>query len=157
MDPLYAWLKAAHVFGVVLFLGNIIVTGWWKAMADRHGDPMVIAFAQRQVTLTDFVFTAGGIVILLASGIANAEIHGMDYLSIPWMAWSFWLFVASGVIWAAVLIPVQVAQARLAQMFARGEAIPARYWQLNRMWMVFGLAATVLPTAALVFMVVKPG
>ena len=35
MDNLYLWLKVVHIFGVVLFLGNIIVTGWWKNMADR--------------------------------------------------------------------------------------------------------------------------
>jgi len=39
---------------VVAFLGNIIVTGWWKLMADRTRDPRVIAFAQRQVTTTDY-------------------------------------------------------------------------------------------------------
>ena len=29
-------------------------------MADRTRDPKIIAFAQRQVTLTDWVFTFGG-------------------------------------------------------------------------------------------------
>ena len=126
-------------------------------MADYHGDPEVIAFAQRQVTLTDYVFTAGGVAILLASGIANAEIHGMDYFAISWMAWAFWLFVASGVIWAAILVPCQIAQAKMARGFARGVPIPERYWRLNRIWGVFGIIATILPTASLVFMVVKPG
>jgi uncharacterized membrane protein len=41
----YLLLKSLHILGVVLFLGNIIITGWWKAMADRTRNPVVIAFA----------------------------------------------------------------------------------------------------------------
>jgi uncharacterized membrane protein len=32
-----------HLFGVVIFLGNIIVTAFWKVMADRTRDPRNIA------------------------------------------------------------------------------------------------------------------
>ena len=62
----YDAFKVVHLFGVILFLGNIIVTAVWKVMADRTGDPRIIAYAQRLVTLTDWIFTAGGV----ASGVA---------------------------------------------------------------------------------------
>ena len=61
----YLAFKVIHVFGVVLFLGNIIVAGVWKILADRTGDPRTIAYAQRLVTLTDWSFTAGGVVLIL--------------------------------------------------------------------------------------------
>jgi len=141
---------------VVLFLGNIIVTGWWKVMADRTRNPAVIAFAQRQVTLTDYVFTAGGAALVLATGVGNAVLHGMDYLGIKWLAWGFWLFTVSGVLWAAVLIPVQIRQARLARGFAQGGEIPPEYWTLGRIWLVVGTLATVVPLANLYWMVFKP-
>jgi hypothetical protein len=35
----YLFLKNLHLIGVVIFVGNILVTAWWKAMADaaaRH-------------------------------------------------------------------------------------------------------------------------
>jgi uncharacterized membrane protein len=35
----YEAFKVIHLFGVIVFLGNIIVTGVWKVMADRTGDP----------------------------------------------------------------------------------------------------------------------
>ena len=108
MGNTYLWLKTLHILGAILFLGNIIVTGWWKVMADRTRNPVVVAFAQRQVTLTDYVFTAGGAALLFAAGIANAVIHGMDYKSIRWLAWGYWLFIASGVLWVTILIPVQI-------------------------------------------------
>ncbi|MGH7229351.1 MAG: DUF2269 family protein [Nitrospiraceae bacterium] len=123
--------------------------GWWKVMADRHGDPKVVAFAEGQVTLTDFVFTGGGAVLVLGTGVGNAVLHGMNYLSIRWLAWSYWFFVVSGVIWIAILIPVQMNQARMARLFADGGTIPDRYWRLGRIWIVFGILATILPLANL--------
>jgi uncharacterized membrane protein len=156
MNENYLLLKSLHILGVVMFLGNVIITGWWKAMADRTRQPAIIAFAQRQVTLTDWIFTAGGVALILATGVGNAVLSGMDYLHIRWMAWGFWLFVLSGVIWGAVLIPVQIAQARMAARFAVSGQIPPRYWQLNRLWFVFGILATLIPLANLYWMVFKP-
>jgi len=60
------------------------------------------------------------------------------------------------VIWAAVLIPVQIAQARLARQFRNEGSVPARYWRLAKLWAVFGTVATLLPLANLYLMVVKP-
>lgn len=157
MDNTYLLLKSLHILGVIIFMGNIIVTAWWKTMADRTRDPVIIRFAQRQVTLTDYVFTAGGAALLLVGGIANAALHGIDYLGVRWLAWGYWLFIMSGVIWAAVLIPVQIKQARLARQFTPGCAIPERYWALGHIWIGFGLLATIIPLANIYWMVFKPG
>jgi len=156
MENAYLILKSLHILGVVIFLGNIIVTGWWKVMADRTRNPVIIAFAQRQVTLTDFVFTAGGATLVLATGVGNAMLHGMDFLRIGWLAWGFWLFVISGLIWALILIPVQIRQARMARRFQAGGDISQSYWTLGRIWIVFGLLATLIPLANLYWMVFKP-
>ena len=156
MDNSYLWLKSLHLLGVVLFLGNIIITGWWKTMADRTRNPVIIAFAQRQVTLTDWVFTVGGVILVLAGGVGNALLHDMDYLHTYWLAWGTWLFIASGIIWVLVLIPIQIAQDKMARQFANGGEIPARYWQLGRLWIVFGTLATLLPMINLYWMVFKP-
>lgn len=42
------------------------------------------------------------------------------------------LFAASGLVWVAVLIPVEIMQARLAHSFARGGDIPPRYWKAGQ-------------------------
>ncbi len=154
----YAVFKTIHLFGVVVFLGNIIVTGWWKVMADRHGDARVVAFAQRQVTLTDFVFTAGGVALLLLGGLGNAMNGPMDYsfLDTAWLAWGFWAFCASGVIWVLFLIPIQIRQARMARNFADGGVVPEAYRRLSRQWITLGGLATFLPLASMVLMVLKP-
>ncbi|MCR6629511.1 MAG: DUF2269 domain-containing protein [Magnetospirillum sp.] len=152
----YLPLKTAHIVGVVLFLGNIIVTGWWKVMADRTGNPAIIAFAQRQVILTDWVFTLGGVLLLGGAGFANAGLHGIS-LATPWLLVGNVLFTLSGLVWVAVLIPVQARQARLARGFAMGGVIPPEYHRLGRLWLVFGTVATLLPLAAVPVMVWKAG
>lgn len=151
----YLALKSLHILGVVLFVGNIIVTGWWKVQADRTRNPAVVAFAQRQVTLTDWIFTFGGSALVVVGAYANALLHGLD-LAAPWLVWGQALFFLSGLLWVAILIPVQIKQARLARGFAGGGPIPDEYWRLNRAWLWVGILATVLPAANLYFMVFKP-
>ncbi len=155
MDNSYLWLKTIHVLGVVLFLGNVIITGWWKIMADKTRNPQIIAYAQRQVTLTDYIFTAGGVTILLSAGMANAGIHHMDF-SAKWLTQGMLMFVLSGLIWVAILIPVQIKQAKMAKEFAVTSIIPEAYWKLCNRWNVFGVIATLLPLANLYLMVFKP-
>lgn len=152
----YAAFKVVHLFGVVLFLGNIIVTALWKVMADRTGDPKVIAYAQRLVTLTDWIFTAGGVVILVIGAYGMALVAGLDLRGTAWLMWGQALLLISGLIWAAVLIPTQIAQARQARIFANGGSIPDSYWRHGRRWMIWGIAATIVPLANLYIMVFKP-
>jgi uncharacterized membrane protein len=155
MDNSYLWLKTIHLLGVVLFLGNIIVTGWWKVMADKTLNPQVIAFAQRQVTLTDFVFTAGGAAILLGTGMGNVLINHLD-LSIRWLSQGMLMFTISGIIWILILIPAQIKQAKMAKEFAVTGEIPELYWRLNNRWIVFGVIATLIPMVNFYWMVFKP-
>lgn len=153
MDP-YLLLKSVHLVGVVLFVGNIVVTGWWKVMADRTGDPRIVAFAQRQVTLTDWVFTLGGVSLVAVGGIGNALWHNMP-LTTPWLLAGNILFLASGIIWVAILLPLQRKLGRMARAFAAAPCIPAAYWPAERLWLAFGIVATVLPLAAIPVMVWK--
>jgi uncharacterized membrane protein len=125
----YDAFKVVHLFGVVLFLGNIIVTAVWKVMADDTGDPRIIAYAQRLVSLTDWIFTAGGVVLILAGAYGMAAVAGFDLHGTTWLVWGQALFAVSGLIWVFILIPTQIAQARQARVFANGSSIPASYWR----------------------------
>ena len=151
----YAALKIVHLLGVTLFVGNIIVTALWKTMADRTDQPTTIAYAQRLVTLTDCVFTAGGVALLLIGGYGMVYFGGLN-LRDPWLVWGQALFAASGVIWILVLIPIQIAQARLARDFENSGDIPRRYWRLEKWWVGCGILATILPLINFYVMIFKP-
>jgi uncharacterized membrane protein len=150
-----AWLLL-HILGVVLFLGNIIVTAVWKVLADRTQSPPVVAYAQRLVTITDVGFTATGVILIIVAGQVLADDYGGVFSGPAWLTWGWSLFVASGLIWIAVLIPIEVMQARLAKEFRDAPTIPDRYWRLSRLWAVFGAIATALPLVNLYLMIFKP-
>ena len=153
---MYSYLKLFHIIGAVLFLGNIVVTAVWKTLADRTRDPQIIAHAQRLVDKTDWYFTAPGALLVLVTGVTMAIIGGRALYHAFWVMWGAGLFTLAGVVWLAVLVPVQRKQARLADGFAGGGQIPDAYWRLARRWAVFGTIATVLAVMTLWAMVVRP-
>jgi uncharacterized membrane protein len=150
-----AWLTM-HLIGVVLFVGNITVTAVWKMLADRTREPPVVAYAQRLVVVTDIAFTATGVVLIIVSGQVMASDFGGVFGGPTWLTlgWSF--FIASGVIWLAVLVPIELKQASLARGFRHGGEIPERYWRLSTLWAIFGAVATILPFVNIFLMVFKP-
>ncbi|HXH19323.1 MAG TPA: DUF2269 domain-containing protein [Chitinophagales bacterium] len=152
----YLTLKMLHILGAIIFTGNITVTALWKVMADRQRDPRIVAFAQSLVTLTDFVFTATGAALIAATGIAMAINFNEEFWRVPWILHGIILFGISGILWAAFLIPIQVKQARLAKNFQHDGDIPPEFWRLGRLWMLFGIPATILPYVNLYFMVFRP-
>lgn len=144
-------LKSLHVFGVCLFIGNIIVSALWKVMADRTGSFPVVRFATRLVNLTDVLFTGLGVTLLLVTGHLLAGYYG-GVLSQPWILWSYVLFSISGAIWLFVLVPIQLKQARLLRTSSQ-EIIPDEYHRLARLWSLAGTVATLVPLPAIYLMI----
>ena len=116
---------------------------------------MILAYSQRLITITDYIFTGGGIALLLGAGHAMAAQQPALWHQ-SWFLGAYVLFVVSGIVWGAVLLPIQIAQAKLARGFADGGPIPERFWQLSRRWTVAGIIASLLPLGSLVLMVMKP-
>jgi uncharacterized membrane protein len=153
---LYDVLKILHLIGVVVLIGNVTVTSFWKVFADRSGDPRIIAHAQYLVTVTDWFFTLSGIVLVVGGGFGAAYVAGMPWFAAGWLRNSELLFLLSGLIWLAVLVPTQIRQARQTRAFAQGGPIPDAYWRNSRLWLIWGVVATVPLIAALYVMVAKP-
>ena len=149
-------LKSLHLFGIVLFLGNIIVTGWWKLFADFTQQPATLNYAQRQVTLTDFVFTFIGSMLIFITGVGMIHLQKLDFYHTNWLLWGTGLFGISGILWLFILIPLQMKLARLSRTFTVDTPIPARYWILEKWWLIIGILAMILPIITLFLMVLKP-
>ena len=152
---MYALYKFLHVLGVILLVGNVTVTSVWKVFADRSGAPATIAFAQRLVTGTDWAFTGGGALLVMVGGYGMVLESGLAPFGTGWMLWSQVAFLVSGILWLAVLLPIQVRQARLTRRHAADRAMPGAYRALSRRWLVWGVTATVPLAAALWMMLAK--
>jgi uncharacterized membrane protein len=146
-------LRFLHVAAVVVFLGDILVSAVWKWLADRSREPRVIAWAQRQVMLTDRYLLIPSIAVLVVSGYASASLLGISVWTTPTYAAAQVLFILSGLVWSRVLRPVQLRQLSLAEGMGPNGEVPAEYFALARRWLRWGLVALALPFGSLFLMV----
>ena len=144
-------LKVIHLLCACLFLGNVIVSGVWAALAERTGRHEIIKFSNRMVLITDCLFTATGALGVVVTGHLMATRLGGDTAH-AWLTWSYALFGLSGLIWAGVLVPIQLKQRAI---LLRTTAITGEYLQLSRIWQVSGAVATILPFPIIYLMVTK--
>jgi uncharacterized membrane protein len=148
-------IKVLHILGVVLFLGNIIISSLWRHLAQRAEDKAVHKFSIKLIQRTDIFFSVPGIILIavtghmLAPGLGGIGAHG-------WIYHSYSLLTVSALIWVAGLMPIQKRQLRLIEASHSLKEAGIRYKTLNRWWTILGTVAAVLPLIALYLMVVRP-
>ncbi|WP_145948708.1 DUF2269 domain-containing protein [Paenibacillus sp. Y412MC10] len=145
-----------HIAGSVLFLGNIITAAFWKVRADVRGDAAEIHRTVNNVMLADYAFTLPGLLLLIVTGSLMAAKGGYSLAGLNWLTASLILFGITGVLWLAVLIPLQRGMIRLSRQALENGAVTSAYKKLSAYWAVFGILATLLPLFILYFMVSKP-
>lgn len=154
---MYLLLKLLHVLSVVVFLGNIITGLFWHAHAARTREARLLFHAMDGIMRSDRWFTLPGVVLITLSGVGAAMHAHLPILGTPWIRWALALFAVSGVIYGAVVAPLQLRLRELARVgVASGSFDVARYERLARWWDIAGIAALVTPLAALALMVLKP-
>ena len=154
--PFYGrtWNHFMHVVGAVLFLGNLIVTAVWMTLAKRSRHPESLRLGVQGVILTDHLFTTPGALLLLING----GILASPYFQTGWhwLAVGIALFVASGVVYGAAVVPTQNKLAQAMSRMPAGGPVPPDVDALMARWFRFGGIATLLPLISLWFMVFKP-
>jgi uncharacterized membrane protein len=152
---MYAFFKTLHIIGVVVLLGNVTITAYWKVLADRTADAKLIAHAQHGVTVADWIFTLAGIVLILVGGYGAAAVLHLSLTGPAWLVIGQLLFAVSGLVWLGVLVPIQIRQARAVRALSPEAALPLQYRHDNRSWLIWGIVATVPLVAAIYVMVAK--
>lgn len=151
----YEWHKLLHIFGAVILLGNIIVSGVWMLFAEQTKQSATLHFASKVVNWADVFFTAPGVFLLLSNGLILTPRWGG--IGTRWIAVSFALFILGGIVWVGFLIRWQDRLVHLSSLpAASGERLPEAFFQVLHRWYFWGIVATILPLIALVLMVVKP-
>ncbi|MDQ0919666.1 putative membrane protein [Paenibacillus sp. V4I5] len=147
-----------HVLGAVLFLGNIVTAAFWKVRA-HYGkqDLMTIHLTVKNIMLADYVFTVPGILLLLIPGHMMAFQLGYSLGEWNWVTASLVLFSLSGVLWLAILLPLQRRMIRYSEESLRLGEQTAAYRQVSRKWDIYGTIGTILPLISLILMIWKPG
>jgi uncharacterized membrane protein len=151
----YTTLKFLHIFGVVLFVGNIITAALWKTRADRTGDLATIAFAQRTVAFADWAFTLPGVVLVVIGGYGMAARRPWPLHGLPWLEWGQGLFWLSALIWLLVLVPTQRRLIAVSEDARQKGSLPPEFAGLTQRWAMWGGIATLLPVIVLFLMIAK--
>ena len=150
----HAWNLLMHVLGSVLFMGNIMVSGAWMSLARRSRTPEAVRLGVRGVVFTDAVFTFPGALLLLLNGGILATPFFKSRAT--WVFASLALFVVTGVLWGAVLVPVQRRLSAATGKMPSGGPLPPEVDALLARWFRVGGIATLLPLIILALMVLKP-
>jgi len=150
----YLILKLIHIFGAIIFLGNITIGPFWKMHAEKSQDPKKIADTFDGIIKADRYFTMPGIAIIILFGIGAALHGGYNLITTGWILWSIILVIISGAVFMVKVVPIQKKIYTLAS--SESEFNWDEYKKLSRQWDVWGSIATITPYIAIVLMVIKP-
>ena len=107
-------LRALHVIGAVLLLGNVVVTGVWAALLYSARPGVPFRAVARALLWTDLVFTGGGGALLTISGILLAMRLRVDVWQTPWLLKGISALGLATLVWIVWLLPWQFRMERLA-------------------------------------------
>jgi uncharacterized membrane protein len=144
-----AVLRALHVTGAVLLLGNVIVTGFWAALLYRDRARVPFQPVARAILWADLAFTLGGGALLTITGVLLVRARGYPVLETPWLVHGIAALALATLVWLVLLLPDQW---RLERLGPRDDAALRRVFLR---WSAIGWAATAVLLYGLWCMVTK--
>lgn len=151
----YFVLKYLHVIGAAVLLGTGAGIAFFMLLAHRTGNAATIAAVARIVVVADFLFTATAVVAQPLTGLALAWQAGYS-LAEGWIVVSILLYVVTGLFWLPVVWMQMQMRDLSTQAAASNQPLPERYYQLFRLWFVFGFPAFAAVLAIFWLMIARP-
>lgn len=151
----YLTLKFLHVLAAIIVLGTGLGSAWYMWMAGRRRDLAGICFASRHVVIADWLFTTPAIVVQLVTGIWLVHAGAYSFTD-TWILLGLLLYCFAGACWVPV-VWLQIRMRDMAMAALRdGQALPERYWRLQRIWTRLGCLAFPAVLTVVWLMVFKP-
>lgn len=155
-EPVHRTLVFFHIFGAILFMGNILVTAMWMTQARKTQNAHVLYFASRSIVRGDWVFTLPGILLIVVPGLLTVGPWG-GFPGASWAELALAFFLLSGVVWMGVLMRLQKRMVTLSREAVESNAeLGEPFYRALGRWMMWGGIATLFPLASLYLMVYKP-
>ena len=148
-------LRWLHVIGACVLLGTGAGIAFFMVMAHRTRSAALIAHTASVVVIADWLFTAAAVVLQPLTGLALASLIGWPLGSF-WIVASIGLYFVTGAFWLPVIF-IQKKMRDLARAAAAsGEALPAEYFRLYRIWFACGFPAFAAVLGILWLMITRP-
>lgn len=147
----YLIFKLIHVFAVIFFVGNIVISVLWKNHGDRSGDPKILAHTMRGIIRADRFFTMPAAAFLILAGFGAM---GIGYIPFEtgWILWGFIMILISAVAFMAKVVPAQKKLLKIAETDPFDQQL---YDTVSKEWNLWGSIATIAPIVAVILMVLK--
>jgi uncharacterized membrane protein len=110
----YIGHKMLHIFGVILFVGNISVGPLWLLVAYFRRDGAAMRYVVEVLSMADIVFTVPGVQLALWNGLAMAGVFP-DLRQQPWLYQSLLLLISLSLLGPTVVLYYQEKLVRLSR------------------------------------------
>lgn len=149
-------IRSLHILGSIMFLGGMMATIGWVALANRTKKPEVLSFATKTTTIIDMSFTNIGVVLLMPTGFLLANNMGGIFAA-NWIIASLGLISISGLVYFAFCLRYQLKMAKIAKASVEaGKDLSDEFYGILNKWFLSGAIATITPLIALFLMILKP-
>jgi len=153
---LYLWLKVIHILSAIVMIGVGSGSVFYKFRADRGGDLRAIAFANKNVVLADWIFTAPSVVIQPITGLLMALVAGYR-LTQTWILMGIIFYITAGLCW----LPAVYLQIKMRDLstdaLEQSRPLPALYRKMYVIWCWLGVGGFLSVLIVIYMMVFKPG
>ena len=145
-----------HLLGMILFMGNVIVSSMWMTQARKTGDRTTLYCASTVVARADWVLSMPGLLLVLVSGIMTVGYWG-GFARASWAELSLAFFVLIGVIWLSLLLRFQRRMLQLTREAVELKiGLSSEFSRVAARWAFWNGIVTILLCCSLYLMVFKP-
>lgn len=151
----YLLVKWMHIVSATILFGAGIGSAFHMFMANRQKSTGEIYFAVRTVVIADTLLTTPAVIVQLVTGFSLVHMAGYSFSDF-WVAAALVLYAFAAACWLPVVwMQIQMRNMARAALEA-GEALPERFWDMDRWWIILGSLAFPAILAVFYLMVFKP-
>ncbi len=145
-----------HILGVVLLLGNVLISIFWKFKSDSTKDLKIIAYTHREIRKSDRIFSHIGIILILITGLGLWHIDRIKIMQSMWLLWGLLLFIISMIVWGSIIVPTEKRLISVSdKSLNEGNTDPSLI-RLSQKWYSTTAIFVVIILIVLILMVYKP-
>jgi uncharacterized membrane protein len=145
-----------HILGVILLLGNAVISIFWKFKSDSTKDLKIIAHTQREIRKASRIFGHIGIILILLTGLGLWHIDKIKIPQTRWLLWGLILFVIAMIFWGAIIIPTEKRLMSLSDKSLTEGNADSDLIRLSKKWYNTETILVALIAIILILMVYRP-
>lgn len=145
-----------HILGVILLLGNVLISIFWKFKSDSTKDLKIIAHIHREIRRADRSFSHIGIILILITGLGLWHVDRIKIIQTKWLLWGLILFVIAIIFWGAIIVPTEKRLISLLEKSLTEGNVDPGLIRLSRKWYNTETMFVGLIVIILILMVYRP-